>query len=93
MKHSHILPGHDVNQFARLNMSDLNETWFESQDVRVVQGKALWRAFPLYLPVWPGSPSVSIDEEAEVGVIEQEFTIKSFNMYWLDVFLTCHKIE
>jgi len=36
MQHPHVLPSHDMNQFARLNMPDLNETRFERQNVGIV---------------------------------------------------------
>ena len=70
MKHANILPSHHMNQFARLNVSYLNEIRLKCQDVRIVECKGLWCSFPLDSPVLSGSPTISVDEEGEVGIVE-----------------------
>lgn len=46
MQHADVLSGHDMDQFTRLNVSDLNEVWFESKNVRIREGKRVRVAFP-----------------------------------------------
>ena len=64
-----------MNQFARLNMSNLNEAWLERENVRIAQCKRCRCPFPLDLPVLSGPPAIAIDEEAEVRIIEEEIGV------------------
>ena len=66
MQHPDILAGHDVNQFARLDMPNLDEEWLKCEDVWIVECECLWCAFPLDLPILPCPPAIPIDEEAKV---------------------------
>lgn len=78
---------------TRLHMPNLNEARFESQYVRVRQCKRLRLPFPGNLPVLPGSPAVSVDEEGEVGVVEEELAVEPLDVDGLGVLFSCHKVE
>lgn len=93
MQHANVPPSHDVNQFARLNVSYLNEIRLKGQDVGVVERECLWCALPLNLPVLASAPAVSIDEEAEIGVVEKEFAVQSLDMDGFDVLLARDKVK
>lgn len=93
MQHAHILPSHDMNQLTRLNMTNLNETRLKCQDIRVVQRKRLRCPFPGDLPIRSSAPAISIDEEAEVRVVEQELPVETFYVYGLDILLARDKVE
>ena len=82
-----------MNQFARLNVSYLNEIRFESQDVGVVECESLRRSFPLNLPVLSRSPPVAIDKEGEVGVVEEELAVQTLYVDRFDILLSCDKVQ
>jgi hypothetical protein len=82
-----------VDQLARLDVTDLDETWLERQYVGVAEGKSLWGAFPLDLPVGSCAPAVAVDEEAEIGVVKQEFSVEALDMYGPDIFFAGNKIK
>ena len=63
VQHPQILPSHDVDQLARLDVSNLNEIGLESQNIGVIKSKCLWRSLPLDLPILSGSPAVAVDKE------------------------------
>jgi hypothetical protein len=93
VEHPQVLASHDMNELTCLNMSDFDEVWLKRQDVGVVESKRLWRALPLNSPVLSRSPTISVNEEREFGVIEQEFAIQTLNVNWLDVLSPCDEIE
>jgi hypothetical protein len=93
MQEPNILPRHNMNQLTRLDMSNLNETWLERQYVRVVQREALRRTFPLDLPVRARTPAISIDEEAEIRIVEQELPIQTFYVNGLYALLARDEIK
>jgi hypothetical protein len=93
MQKPDVLPSHDMNQFARLDVSDLDEAWLKRQDIWVIQRKTLWCTLPLNLPIRPCTPAISVDEETEVGIIEQELPIQTFYVNGLHAFFSRHKIE
>lgn len=39
----------------------------------------MWLAFPIDAPVRPSSPAVPVNEEGEVGIMEEELAIESFD--------------
>lgn len=75
MKHPNILARQNMDQLARLDMADLDEVRLERQNVRVRQRKRVGRAFPRDLPVGSRAPSVAVDEEREVAVVEKELAV------------------
>ena len=93
MKHPNVPPSHHMNQFARLNVSYLNEIRLKRQNVGVVQRESLWRSFPLNFPVLSRSPAVTVDEEGEVGIVEEELAVQTLYVDRLDVFLSCDKVQ
>lgn len=93
MKHPQVLTSHNVNELARLNMSYFDKIWLERQNVGVVESKCLGCALPLNPPVLSCSPTVSIDEERELGVVEQEFSIQPLYVDGLDIFSSRHKVQ
>lgn len=82
-----------MDQLARLDVTDLDEARLERQDVGVAQGKSLGSAFPLDLPVGSCTPAIAIHEEAEIGVVEEEFAVKTLDVDGPDVLFTRHKVK
>ena len=70
MQKPDVFPSHNMNQFARLDVPDLDKARLKRQDVWVIQRKALRCTLPLDLPVWPCTPAIAVDKETEVGVIK-----------------------
>ena len=93
VKHSQVLASHNVDQLTRLNVSDLDEIRLECQDVRIVEGERLWCSLPLNSPVLSRTPAISVDEEGELRIVEQEFAIETLNVDWLDVLAACDKVQ
>lgn len=82
-----------MNQFTRLNVPNLNEAGLERKDIRIIQRKRLRCSFPGDFPVLSCTPSIPIDEEAEVGIIEKEFSIEALDMDRFDVFSSSDEIK
>lgn len=93
MQEPDILPRHDMNQFARLDVPDLDKARLKRQDIWIIQRKVLRCALPLDLPVRPCTPAVAINKEAEVRVVEQEFPIQTFYVDWLHTLLARDEVE
>ena len=74
-------------------MSELDKIGLKCQNPRITERKGLWGTFPIEAPVGPRSPSVAIDKEGELAVIEQELAVETFNMNWLNAVLPCHEVE
>lgn len=43
------------------------------------EGKGLRPTFPIYYPVRSRPPTISIDKEGEVGVVEKKFAVEPFD--------------
>lgn len=56
------------------------------------EGKSLRPTFPIYHPVRSLPPTISVDEEREIGVVEKKFAIEPFDGDRDDI-LTKDKIE
>jgi hypothetical protein len=82
-----------MNQFARLDMPNFNETGLERQDVRVIQRESLRCSFPSNLPIRSGTPSVAINEETKVRVVEEELAVEPLNVDGFDIFFARNKVE
>lgn len=82
-----------MDQFTGFNVSDLDKARLKGEDVGVVQRKCLRCSFPLNLPILSCSPSITIDEETKVRVVEQELAIQSLDVDWLYVLFARHKVE
>jgi hypothetical protein len=93
MQHPHILPSHDMNQFARLNVPDLDEARLEGENIGIMQCKALGSAFPLNLPIGSCPPPVTVDKETKVRVIQEELAIQPLDVDGLDVLLAGDEVE
>ena len=93
MQHPHILPRHDVDQLAGLDVPNFNKARLEGQNIRVMQRKSLRCALPLDFPVGPRPPTVPVDEETEIGIVEQELAVQPLDMDRLDVFFPRYEIE
>ena len=93
MQHANVLPRHDVNQFARLDVPDFDKVGLESKDVRVGEGKRGGIALPGDLPVRTSAPAIAIDKEGKVAVVQQEFAVHPLDVDWLDVFLAGDEIQ
>lgn len=90
----HILRRLDTYQPACLGQADLDKLLFERQDVFIAPGcKRRGCTFPVDPPVVARAPSILVDEEREVGVAQQEFGRRAFNVDWFDVFATHDKVE
>jgi hypothetical protein len=68
MKHSHVLRCDNVDQHASLHVANLDEARFESQNVRIEDGKGVWIAFPSDHPIMSCSPTITIDKDRIVGI-------------------------
>lgn len=93
MQHPDILSSHDMDQLARLDVSYLYEARLEREDVGVAEGEGLGSTFPLYLPVRSCAPAIAIDEEAEVGVVEEEFAVETLDVDGTNVFFASDEIK
>ena len=91
VKHPNVFMWYDMDSIC-VNISDFNEVGLECQDPRVRQGEALRLPFPVNSPIWSGSPSIAVDEERELRIIEQELAIEALNMDWSDVLLSRDKV-
>ena len=78
---------------ARLHMSNLDEARFESQDIGVRQRERLRLSLPGDAPIGSGAPPVPIDEEGEIGVIEQELAIQTLDMDRFRLLLARHEVQ
>ena len=56
------------------------------------EGKCCRFSFPIYQPIWSSPPTVAIDEEREVRIMEEEFAIEPFNRDRYYVF-SCDKVK
>jgi hypothetical protein len=93
MQHPDILSCHDMDQLARLDVTDLYEARLERQDVGVAEGEGLGSAFPLYLPIRSCAPTVAIDEKAKIGVVEEEFAVQTLDVNGTNVLFAGHEIK
>ena len=78
---------------ARLHMSNLNEARFKSQDIGVRQRERLRLSLPGDAPIGSGAPPVPIDEEGEIGVIEQELAVQALDMDRFRLLLARHEVQ
>ena len=92
VKHPDILVGYDMYH-AALDMPELDKVGFESKDPGVTKCKALRRSFPVDPPLWPRAPTMLVDEERELGVVEQKFAIETLDMDRPDAFLASDKVQ
>ena len=93
MQHSNVLRGQNMHQHARLHVPYLYKARLESEDIRVEDGEGLRVAFPIDHPVAACSPAVTVDEEAVVGVAEQELCSDALDVDGLDALLALDKVE
>lgn len=93
MQHADILSSHDVDQFTGLNMPNLDEVGLKRQDVRIGEGEGTRVALPRNPPVWTSSPSISVDKEGEITVVQKELSVQSLNVNRLDVLLARDEIK
>ena len=82
-----------MSQSTGFDVAHLDETRFKGQDVGIRQGETLWLTFPIDLPVRSGSPTVAIDEEGEVGIVEQKLAVQPLDVDRLEVLLACDEIQ
>lgn len=81
-----------MNQLACLDMADLNEIRLKRKDVGIAERKCLWSALPLDLPIGSRPPTISVDKEAEVGIIEQKLEVEALQVDRFHVLLPSHKV-
>lgn len=93
MQHPDILRGNNMHQRARLHMSDLDKARLKRQDVRIAQRERGRLSLPCDLPVRARAPSVAVDVEREVGVVEQELAVQAIDGDGLDVFFAGDEVE
>lgn len=41
--------------------------------------EGLWPSFPIDQPIWSGSPSIPVDKERKVRIMEEKFAVEPFN--------------
>lgn len=93
MQHPDILSSHNVDQLARLDVTYFDKARLERQNIWVAEGEGLGCAFPLDLPVGSCSPAVAVDEKAEIGVVEEELAVETFDVDGPNVFLAGDEIK
>ena len=93
MQHPNILRRQNMDTSARLHMSNLDEARFESQDIGVRQRERLRLSLPGDAPIGSGAPPVPIDEEGEIGVIEQELAVQALDMDRFRLLLARHEVQ
>lgn len=92
VEHPNVFMRHDMHRPV-LDVSELDEVGFECQDPRIAERKANGCTFPINAPFWSCSPSVTVDEEGELRVVEQEFAIETLNVDGLDVLLARDEVK
>lgn len=96
MQHPNILSCDDVNQRRRLQVSNLYETWLKRQNVsrrRKGQRKRVRLPFPRNHPVRTTAPTILIDKERKVRVIQQELSLKTMDRDRLNILTARDKVE
>lgn len=93
MQHANILPRDDVDQLTSLNVSDLDEIRLKSEDVWVGKCKCIGVALPGDLPIRTSTPTITVNEEREIAVVQEEFPIHPFDMDRSHVFFSGNKVE
>lgn len=93
VQHTDVFPGHDVDQFARLNVPDFYKVRLERQYVWVRQRERVRIAFPGDLPVRTRTPAVAVDEERKVAVVEEELAVHTLDVNRFHILFACNEVE
>ena len=93
MQHANILRRQNMHTSARLDMANLDEARLERQNIRVRQGERLRLSLPGDPPIGPCAPAVAVDEEGEIGVIEQELAVQTLDMDGFGLLLARNKVQ
>lgn len=80
-------------ELTSLKMAYLDETGLKGKDIWIRECKCAWIAFPGYPPIRSCAPPISIHEEREVAIVEQELAVQPFNMDRFHVFFSGDEIE
>lgn len=92
VKHTNVLMRNNMHCIS-VDVPDLNEVRFEGQDPWVRKCEALRLPFPIDPPVWSRSPTIAVNKERKLGIIEKKFAVETLDMYWPDIFFTCDEIQ
>src|SRR4051812_46374909 len=92
MEHTNVLVWHDVNSI-RVDVSDFDEIRLECKDPGVRECKALWLTFPVDSPVRSCTPTIPIDKEREIGVVEEKFAVETLDVDWSNILLSRNKVQ
>ena len=93
MQHSNVPPGHYVNKLTGLDMSDFDKVRLKSKDIRIRKRKSVRISFPGDPPVWTCTPSIPVDKEGEVTIVEKELAVHSLDMDGLNIFFAGDKVK
>lgn len=63
MQHANVFARHYVDQFTRLDVSDLNEVGLKSKDVGIRKRECVGITLPRNPPVRSSAPAIAVDEE------------------------------
>jgi len=91
MEHANILMRYDMD-CIRIDIPDFDEVRFKCKYPRVGECEALRLTFPINSPIRSSSPTIAVNEERELGIIEEEFAIESLNVYWSNAFFSCNEV-
>jgi hypothetical protein len=91
MEHADILVWYNVYS-VRIDVSNFNEVGLECQYPRIRESKALWQAFPINSPIRSGPPTIAVDEERKLGVVQEELAVEAFDMDWPNIFLSSDEV-
>lgn len=75
MEEANVLSSDNVNQPASFHVPYFDEAGLKGEEVRVRESEGGWLPFPCDLPVGSCAPSISVNEEGEIRIIQQELAI------------------
>jgi len=74
-------------------MPDLYKARLKCKDIWIRESKGGRIALPGDPPIRAHMPTITVDKERKIAVIEEKLSVQSFNMDWLCVLLSRNKIE
>ena len=87
MQHADILRRDDMHQHSRIHMPNLNETRFESENIRREDGKRVGGTLPSDHPVRSSTPPIPVNKERVIRVAQQELSLDALDEDWFDAAL------
>ena len=92
VKHPYVLVWHNMH-CSVLNVSKLDKVCLKSKNPWVAEREADRGALPVDAPLRPCSPAVTVDEERELRVVEEELAVESLDVDRLNILLARDKVK